>query len=65
MSKSKKLYVLYDERAIVNEEDATVLSVADSLAEAQEDKRTIFTRAVIFEYDEVENVLKNGRRLDV
>jgi hypothetical protein len=58
-----KLWVLYDERANIDEDDAAVLCTAYSLDEAREDRRTMFPTAVIFEYDLEGDTLVNGRRI--
>ncbi len=59
-----KQYVLYDERALANVNDAQVLSTAGSLEEAREDKKDMFPNAVIYEYSEINNELVNGRLIE-
>jgi len=60
LPQKKKLFVLYDERAMSGDtDDAAVLSCADSLKEAKRDKRRMFPTAVIVEYD-VEPAPKPG-----
>ena len=60
----RKVYVLYDERAERDEDEATVLCVSHSLRQAEEDKRDLFPNAVIFEYDDdaKNGKLTNGKR---
>lgn len=58
-----KLYVLYDERAYFDVDEAAVLCTADSLEEARADKRDLFPLAVIYEYDLVGDEARNGRQV--
>ena len=60
---TRKQWVLYDERANYDEDEATVLSSADSLEEARRDKRELFPSAVIFEYVVKNGVAAKGRRV--
>lgn len=55
MSKTK-LYIIYDERAIYDEDEATVLDTAESKPEALEAAKA-FAPCVIFRYT------KNGSKL--
>ncbi len=49
---SEKLFIIYDERAVLGEtDDAAVLCTAKSLKEARQDVRTMFPRGAIFSYD--------------
>jgi hypothetical protein len=48
----QKLYVIYDERAMLEGTDeASVCCTASTLKEAQRDCRTMFPRGVIYRYD--------------
>lgn len=59
----KKMWVLYDERANYNVDEALVLSTAFSRREAWRDKKDMFPNAVIFEYEDREGELVNGKRI--
>jgi len=64
VSAKKKAYVLYDERALYDVDNAAVLTVSDSLREARADRRDMFPNGVIYEYDErVGDEYKNGRMI--
>lgn len=60
-----KMYILYDERAISNVDDATVLDTCDTKQEAINTKREFFPGAVVFEYDYKDGKLLNGRLIRV
>ncbi len=60
-----KKYIVYDGRAIAgDEDDASVLSIADSLKEAQEDCKD-FGESCVYEYDLVKGEFKNGELIHV
>lgn len=62
MKEQEKLYVIYDERAMLGDtDDAQVLCTAHSLKEAKRDCRTMFPRGVIYEYDVHGKELVNER----
>jgi hypothetical protein len=58
----KNLYILYDERANYDEYEASVLSCADTYAEAIQDAKDFGFNLCIFKYDiEGKNTLANGK----
>ncbi len=60
MSEPRKLFIVYDERAMsMNTDDAAVLCTARSLKEARHDVRTMFPRGVIYSYDTDGDALVN------
>ena len=59
MSK-KKQYIIYDGRAIYDEDEATVLCCAPTLKEAKSDCE-MFGESCVFEYDVKGCTLTNGR----
>ncbi len=58
MSK-KKQYIIYDGRAIYNEDAASVLCCAETLKEAKNDCK-MYGEACVFEYDRKGKTLTNG-----
>lgn len=57
----KRLYILYDSRAVFDPDDATVYCTASSLKEAKKDRREMFPDAVCYSYDSSEKTLKDRR----
>jgi len=53
----KRLYIIYDGRAMANVDDATVMETCDSLKEAKEDMKDFGDGCVIYSY------LKKGKEL--
>ena len=56
-----KKYIVYDERATYDEDEATVLTCADTLKEAKRDAREMGYPCVVFEYDFDGKTATNGR----
>jgi hypothetical protein len=55
-----KMYIIYDGRAIYDEDDAMVMDTAHSIEEAKQVVDEADTDWVVFEYDVNDDILENG-----